>query len=107
VKRRPAPRNFLEQLPPWPRPLICDLRRAPELAVLAVLHTALRATLVALVAEHPTLAELGPPDEPPTLRRARRLVSAGLALGTALERYRGAAVAAFRVSLRYDDDLPF
>lgn len=105
--RGPAHRDLLEELPPWPRPLVFDLRRAPELAVLAVLHTALRAALVALVAEHPTLAELGTPHEPPTLRHARRLVSAGLALGTALDSYRRVALAAFRVSLRCDDDLPF
>jgi hypothetical protein len=52
--RRPAPVDFLEELPPWPRPLVSDLRHAPELAVLAVLHTALRAALVALAAEHPS-----------------------------------------------------
>jgi hypothetical protein len=105
--RRPAPVDFLEKLPPWPRPLVSDLRHAPELAVLAVLHTALRAALVALAAEHPTLAELGPPQEPPTLRHARRLVRAGLALDAALDAYRSAALAAFRLSPRSDADLPF
>jgi hypothetical protein len=67
-------------LPPWPRSrsLVFDLRHAPELAVLAILHAALRA---ALIAEHPTLVDLGPPDEPPTLRHARSLVRAGLVLG--------------------------
>jgi hypothetical protein len=94
-------------LPPWPRSLVFDLRRAPELAVLAVLHAALRAALVALFAEHPTLVDLGPPDEPPTLRHARRLVSAGLALSAALNTYRAAALAAFRVSPRCDDNSPF
>lgn len=107
MNRLPVQRDLLDELPPWPRPLVVDLRRAPELAVLAVLHTALRTALVALAAEHPTLADLGPPDEPPTLRHARALIGACLALSAALDSYRRVAIAAFRVSLPRDNDLLF
>lgn len=107
MTRARAHRDPLDQLPPWPRPFVADLRRAPELAVLAVLHTAIRAALVALAAEHPTLADLGPPDEPPTLRHARALVDTSLALVAALDSYRRAAIAAFRTCGPYDHDLPF
>lgn len=102
-----AHRDPLDQLPPWPRPFVSDLRRAPELAVLAVVHTAVRAALVALAAEHPTLADLGPPNDPATLRRARELVDACLTLGAALDRYRRAAIAAFRICRPCNHDLPF
>jgi hypothetical protein len=105
---RPRPhRDLLDELPPWPRPFVSDLRCAPELAVLAVLHTAVRAALVALTAEHPTLADLGPPDEPPTLRYARALVDTCLVLTAALDSYRRATIAAFRICRPCDDDLPF
>lgn len=107
MTRSRAHRDPLDQLPPWPRPFVSDLRRAPELAVLAVVHTAVRAALVALAAEHPTLADLGPADEPPTLRHARELVETCLALGAALDRYRCAAIAAFRICRPCDHDLPF
>lgn len=107
MTRPHAHRDLLDELPPWPRPFVGDLRRAPELAVLAVLHTAVRAALVALAAEHPTLADLGPPDEPLTLRHARALVDTCLALGAALDSYRRAAIAAFRICRPCDYDLPF
>lgn len=106
TRRRPH-RDLLDDLPPWPRPFVDDLRRAPELAVLAVVHAALRAALVALAAEHPTLADLGPPDEPPTLRHARELVDTCLILSAALDSYRRAALAAFRSCRPADHDLPF
>jgi hypothetical protein len=98
---------LLDELPPWPRPFVSDLHCAPELAVLAVLHTAIRAALVALAAEHPTLTDLGSPDEPPTLRHARALVDTCLALAAALDSYRRVAIAAFRICRPCDDDLPF
>jgi hypothetical protein len=107
VTRPRAQPGLLDELPPWPRPFVSDLRCAPELAVLAVLHTALRAALVALAAEHPTLADLGPPEEPPTLRHARALVDACLALAAALDSYRRAAIATFQTCRPCDDDLPF
>jgi hypothetical protein len=106
IRRSPC-RDFLDELPPWPRPLVMDLRHAPELAVLAVLHTALRTALAALAAEHPLLADLSPPGEPPTLRHARSLVAACLALGVSLDGYRRAALAAFRDGGPEDRDLPF
>lgn len=107
MTRSRAHRDLLDELPPWPRPFVSDLRGAPELAVLAVVHTAVRAALVALAAEHPTLADLGPADEPPTLRHARELVETCLALGAALDSYRCAAIAAFRICRPCDHDLPF
>ena len=107
MTRPRAHRDLLDELPPWPRPFVSDLRCAPELAVLAVLHTAVRAALVALAAEHPTLTDLGPPDEPPTLRHARALVDTCLALAAALDSYRRVAIAAFRICRPCDDDLPF
>lgn len=100
-------RDLLDTAPPWPRPLVSDLRQAPELAVLAVLHAGLRATLVALTAEHPTLEDLGGPREPPTLRQARRLVGAALALSAALDDYRRAVIAAVGPPIPPLDDVPF
>lgn len=99
--------DLLDTVPPWPRPLVSDLRQAPELAVLAVLHAGLRATLVALTAEHPTLDDLGDPHEPPTLRQARRLVGAALALSAALDGYRRAVIAAVNPRIPPLDDVPF
>ena len=83
----------------------CAARRSR--AVLAVVHTAVRAALVALAAEHPTLSDLGPPDEPLTVRNARELVEVCLDLGAALDLYRRAAIAAFRICSSCDHDLPF
>ena len=103
----PVPHELLDAVPPWPRPLVPDLRHAPELAVLAVLHAGLRAALVALTAEHPTLDDLGAPGEPPTLRQARRLVEAALALGAALDDYRRAVIAALGPRTPPLDELPF
>lgn len=66
------------------------LRRAPELAILALLDHAIDVAVGALRAEHPTLAELGTPTEPTPLRRARAVLRATLALRGALDRYRDA-----------------
>ena len=106
MTRRSPCRDFLDELPPWPRPLVMDLRHAPELAVLAVLHHALRTAMATLAAEHPLLADLGP-GEPPTVRLALSLVDACLALGASLDGYRRAAIAAFRDGGPEDRDLPF
>jgi len=106
--RLPVHHDLVDTVPPWPRPLVPDLRHAPELAVLAMLHAGLRAALVALAAEHPTLADLGAPGESPTLRQARRLVGAALALGAALDDYRRAVTAALGPRIPGPlDDLPF
>ena len=107
MTRARAPRNPIDQLPPSSRPFVGDLRRAPELAVLAVVHTAVRAALAALAAEHPTLADLAPPAEPPTLRHARELVEICVTLDAAIGRYRRAAIAAFRICSPADYDSPF
>jgi hypothetical protein len=64
------------------------LRLAPELASLALLEDALRISLLALLAEHPTLAFFPEPPEPPSLRRARHLLCAVRTLRRALDRYR-------------------
>jgi hypothetical protein len=105
---RPAARHdLLDDVLPWPHPLVGDLRQAPELAVLAVLHATLRAALIALTAEHPTLVELGPPTEPPSLRQARRFVASALALAAALDDYRHAVIAALSPHVASDNDLPF
>jgi len=53
------------------------------------------------------LADLGPQDEPPTLRHARAVVETCLARGAALDSYRGAAIAALRSCRPCDHDLPF
>jgi len=102
-----AHHDLLASVPPWPRPFVHDLRQAPELAVLAVLQAGLRATLVALSAEHPTLDDLGAPREPPTLRQARQLVAAALALSTALDDYRHAVIATLGPRIPPVDDVPF
>jgi hypothetical protein len=107
MTRLPAPHDLLDTVPPWPRPLVPDLRHAPELAVLTVLHVGLRAALVALTAEHPTLDDLGAPGEPPTLRQARRLVGSALALSAALDDYRRTVIAALGPRIPPLDDLPF
>jgi hypothetical protein len=97
----------LEYLPPRPRALAKHLRVAPEIAVLAVVDDALRAALVALLAEHPTLAELGSPRDPTTLREARGVIRCALALRDALERYRAALAPVFDGPTMPDDDIPF
>ena len=107
MTRGTTPHDLLDTAPPWPRPLVSDLRQAPELAVLAVLHAGLRATLVALPAEHPTLDDLGGPREPPTLQQARRLVAAALALSAALDDYCRAVIAAVGPPIPPLDDVPF
>lgn len=107
MTRVPVHHDLLDTVPSWPHPLVRDLRHAPELAVLTLLHAGLCAALVALTAEHPTLNDLGPPGEPPTLRQARRIVESALALGAALDDYRRAVVAALGPRIPPLDDLPF
>ncbi len=63
------------------------LRQAPELASLAILEETLHVCLLALYTEHPTLDFFPEPPEPPSLRRARRLLSAVHTLQGALDRY--------------------
>ena len=67
-----------------------DLLRAPELGSLALLEEALHISVLSLVAEHPTLQNDPGPDEPASLRRARRLIASAGTFRTALAKYRDA-----------------
>ena len=53
-----------------------DLSRAPELGALALLNETLHISILSLCAEHPSLQNDTLPNEPTSLRRARRLISA-------------------------------
>lgn len=69
------------------------LAAAPELAMLALLETALIVCTAALLAEHPTLGhELRTDPEPPSLREARRLIAAAHRLRGSVARYRDAVI---------------
>lgn len=67
-----------------------ELSRAPELGSLALLEEALHISVLSLVAEHPTLQNDPDPDEPASLRRARRLIASAGTFRTALAKYRDA-----------------
>ena len=67
-----------------------DLSRAPELGSLALLEEALHISVLSLVAEHPTLQNDSGPDEPASLRRARRLIASVDTFRNALAKYRAA-----------------
>lgn len=86
-----TPPLFPPDLDWLPRPPA--LERNPELAVLAVLHVALEATVFALVGAHPHLATLDPPPDPDTLV-AHRLMVAVWEFQAHLTRYGRAVVAA-------------
>ena len=79
---------------------------APELAALAIVKNALQTALLALVAEHPTLQDFAASD-PPSLRLARRLVTAAKNLDHALHRYRSAVYDAIQPRPVLPEDLPF
>lgn len=81
-----------------------DLFDSPELAVLAVLDTAVEVALVALVVAYPD-DEREPENLPMERRAARRLVTAAHDLSSALDRYR-LALARARERDRTDDN-PF
>lgn len=80
------------------------IRWAPELALLPVLERCLDALALILKLEHPTLADLEQPADPPTLRRARRLRRAAHRLQRAVKAYRSAEARLLRAD---PDDLPF
>ena len=80
---------------------------APELAALTLVEGALHTALLALVAEHPTLQDFAAPGEPPSLRRARRLIAAAATLDRALARYRCAVYDAIAPLPSFHQDLPF
>ena len=89
-------------------PPLCPahLAAAPELAALSIVEHALHSTLLALLAAHPSLDDFAEPHEPPSLRLARRLVSATANLERVLALYRAAVYDAF-LPLPVSDDLPF
>ncbi len=65
-----------------------DLSRAPELAPLALLEETLHISVLSLCAEHPTLQHDPEPQEPTSLRRARRLIASISTFQNALDKYR-------------------
>jgi hypothetical protein len=67
-----------------------DLSRAPELGSLALLEQALHISVLSLVAEHPTLQDDPGPNEPDSLRLARRLIASLSTFRNALSKYRDA-----------------
>lgn len=80
------------------------LARDPELALLAVLHTALEAVVFSLVAAHPHLATPDPPPDPEILAASRLLTDVDH-LRRQLARYcRALAVLHARPA---QDDFPF
>lgn len=83
-----------------------DLVQAPELAVLAVVETALLALERSLCAEHPMLLDLSPAD-PPTISAARHVLSALRPLRRAARRYRAAVRDSQRPSSITVADDPF
>jgi hypothetical protein len=91
-----------------PRPP--ELERDPELAVLAVLHVALNATIYALVAAHPHLASDWPRPPYPEVAAADRVLSAAAVLLRAIAKYRRVLDDLATVAPPAgpgDDDIPF
>lgn len=83
------------------------LAAAPELALLALLDSALAICTSALIAEHPTLEhDLRPDPEPPSLREARRLIAAAQRFRCTVDGYRNAVIDGL-VPLRDHDADPF
>ncbi len=87
-----------------PRPPV--LEHDPELALLAVLHTALEAVVFALVAAHPHLCVPDPPPEPEILAAGRLLTDADH-LRRQLARYCRALAARRARPTPTQDDFPF
>ena len=81
------------------------LLAAPELVVVDLLHAALAALRLALLAEHPLLDDPLPENDPPVQRRARAVLRSARRLQRALRHYRRAVDDA----LKQPDDpqLPF
>jgi hypothetical protein len=99
-------RAVLPDLDWLPRPP--DLERDPELALLAVLHTALQVTVYALVAVHPQLATDSPLPADPNIRAANKVLVTASRLQRALDEYRRVlAQAAARLPLPSADNPSF
>jgi len=96
---------------PFPWPLPFDLAENPELAVLAVLDTALHLAVRALVAAHPQLQADEVPywclDRSPPFILADSIVSHAQALSEKLEQYRILLLPLELPALHQDEDLPF
>jgi hypothetical protein len=86
-----------------------DLHRllcAPEIVVVDLVDSALRALRLALLAEHPFADDpLATPDDPPIRRRARAILTIAARLRRALQDYRREVDHVLR-DLR-NDDIPF
>lgn len=91
----------------WPDPF--DLTENPELAVLAVLDTALHLAVRALVAAHPQLEADDAPywrrDRSPAFLRADSIASHAHALADEIQRYRAGLLPP--APPHQDDDIPF
>lgn len=104
----PSPRA-LEPFPVWPLPF--DLAENPELAVLAVLDSALHLTVRALVAAHPQLQADEVPywrlDRSPLFILADSIVSHAQTLSEKLEQYRILLLPLDPPAPHHNEDLPF
>lgn len=93
----------------WPLPF--DLAENPELAVLAVLDTALHLAVRALVAAHPQLEANDVPywclDRSRAFILADSVVSHALALAEQVEQYRASLLPPDSPAPHHDEDLPF
>jgi hypothetical protein len=98
-----------EPFPVWPLPF--DLAENPELAVLAVLDTALHLTVRALVAAHPQLQADEVPywclDRSPPFILADSIVSHAQALSEQVAQYRILLLPPDPPAPHHDEDLPF
>lgn len=95
---------------PPPSTSVLELVRAPELATLTLLDSALRVARDALRAVHPTLDDelRTPKEDGNVVAVARAVVARMLALQRALSTYRHALRDSLREPERaHDDDLPF
>jgi hypothetical protein len=86
-------------------PRIDELLAAPELAVLAVLESAVDVTLLALLAADPL--DEGDEFASPERRAARSLADAARNVAAAVARYRLALALARQRERERDDHLPF
>ena len=82
---------------------LARLAIARELIIIALAEDNLEALTLALLVEHPTLADHAQRATTPTLRRARAVVVAANRLRTTLAGYRAAVDAATHASERSDD----
>lgn len=93
----------------WPLPF--DLAENPELAVLAVLDTALHLAVRALVAAHPQLEADNVPywrlDRSPAFSLANSIVSHAQALSEQVELYRALLLTPNPPAPHQNDDIPF